>query len=388
MLMPNNFSNLATNLVGKGKTLSNMIGGTKKAHVSFSLDRKKTKGGEDEMMHSGHNDVGPSSGYPSGWHAPYPDAIPAFPLVMNTKNVANPHRWSGSRLLATEIEACRETPISRKDGEPNSKLSQLKDDAADRVMRAVLRIPEDVYSKIDTVWGTIKNDDDSSNKPKTSAATAAFDAKQTKQPVPPNNATSSSEAKTAAIASSGPRHHASPYVPNFLPPFPTDHFSNMANDNLAASMATSAVMGNIVSRTHHNQEKRKSSELTAAPVGGGDDKGNNKRVVPERDVVRRSVIGLGKSVGPTYWGSEWLNDDNDDAVDNAKRSGTTTTSESTLFNAGKLEVCVAPGEGGVRGSPSSLTTKKSGQNSSQVLPLGRASGSRLSKILEGSMNVS
>lgn len=153
-----------------------------------------------------------------------------------------------------------------------------------------------------------------------------------------------------------------PYVPNFFPPFPTDHFSDVANDKLAASVATSAVMGNVLSRMH-KRGKRKSSDI--APDG-------NKQGVSDRDAVRRSVIDLGRAVGPTYWGSVDVNDAGYDVKGMCAK-----LDRSKVSNPGKLEVFVAPGEG----KGSSSAAKKSGPDASQqILPLGRASGSRVRSL--------
>lgn len=376
-------SNNAAPKVGKGKQLSNMNGIEKS--VSFSLDRQHIMGGDGIDTAFSSNNGGPSNDVSSGgWHAPYLDVVPPFPLVTSTENVANPHRLSGTKIplsmhnLATEMEACREIPSSttlRRGGsdDPDSKLARLRDEVADKAMRAALRIPDDVYSTFGTVWGTIRNGDSSSNKKKIGIDGDIKPYADSKM-MPP--AAAASKVKYDAASS---KHHSSepnasasvrmpPYVPNFLPPFPTDHYSDMAKDKLATSIATSAVMGNVLSRMK-NREKRKSSDI--APSDG------IKQVVSERDAVRRSVIGLGKSVGTTYWGSMQLNDD---TVDDGKAGVTKAGSNNS--NSGKVDVSVAPGEGG----DSSSASKKSGQE--KVLPLGRASGSRLAKILEGSMNVS
>jgi hypothetical protein len=378
-LLPNR-PNPATNSiiaapkVGKGKQLANMIG-IEKA-VSFSLDRQHSGTGGDGMDAAlSRNDGGPSNDVSScGWHAPYLDAVAPFPLVTNTEAVANPHRLSGTKIplsmhnLATEMEACRETTSATKPrrgaaDDPDSKLARLRDEVAEKAMRAALRIPDDVYSTIGTVWGSIRNGDDSLNNKKTGDGDVKPRAESKTKP-PANSAS-----KVRFDAASSKQHPSEPnasapvqrppYVPNFLPPFPTDNFSDTADDNLAASMATSAVMGNVLSRMR-NREKRKASEIAS------DD--GVKKGVSDRDAVRRSVIGLGKSAGPAYWGSIRLDSD---AANDGK--GDAPTAGSNIPNTGKLDVSVAPGDG--RGSSSAA--KKSGPDAGQILPLGRASGSRV-----------
>jgi len=368
------------NSVGKGKELSNIIATgstTEKGHVTFALDRRNSKGG----IVSGDGgvlvmNVGDPSLCNIGWNAPYPNTIPAFPLVTNPEVVANPHRWSsGSRILATEIETCRESAATmdnkiqrNNDGPDNNKL---RDEAADRAMRAALRIPDDVFTKIDTVWGMIDNNSSSSltntNQKKISSVatttTATAASNQTILPITKSNQNITIDTVRPTI-----RHHSSPYVPNFLPPYPTDHYSDMASTNLAVSMATSAVRDHFLSRMYHTNrgEKRKSSlDPAVTTSSSSSDKRNN---ISERDIIRRSVIGLGKAVGPKYWGSVNLDDD-DDISNNAAGRDMTMILESTISNPGGVSVELS--------SSSSSSNKKSSQDASQVLPLGRASGSRV-----------
>ncbi|KAL3817650.1 hypothetical protein ACHAXA_001995 [Cyclostephanos tholiformis] len=366
-------SNNAAPKVGKGKQLSNMIGYQKS--VSFTLDHQHTVR-ENGVDTSPSNHGGPSNEVSSiGWRAPYLNAIPPFPLVTNPEDVANPHRLSGTKIpqsmhnLATEMEACRETPLSTKlrkgsADSPDGKLARMRDEVSQKAMRIALRIPDDVYSTIGTVWGSIRNGDDMSNKKKTGIGGDVKPPPDLKTMPPVATASKVKfDAASSKQHSSDPSASTSvrmpPYVPKFLPPFPTDHFSDMANDKLAASMATSAVMSNVLSRMH-KREKRKSSDI--APDGV-------KKDISDRDVVRRSVIRLGRSVGPTYWGSIQLNDD---AEDDEKK--VVTTEGSSISNSGKLDVFVAPGGG----KSSSSVAKKSGLDASQqIMPLGRASGSRI-----------
>ena len=132
-------------------------------------------------------------------------------------------------------------------------------------------------------------------------------------------------------------------------------------------MSTESIMGDVMTRIHHRGQKRKASETNLS----SDSEKKKMNDVTERDSVRRSVIGLGKSVGPSYWGSNWLDNDSGEGQD-AKRSSNNNTNSLS-------GVTVAPGEKG------GASPKKSSSDASQVLPLVRPSGSRLSKILEGSM---
>ncbi|KAL7539861.1 hypothetical protein ACHAXR_010527 [Thalassiosira sp. AJA248-18] len=421
---PNSAANstMATPKAGKGKQLHNMKGNEKT--VSFSLERQKSIGGDPALP----GDVtGPSNndGPAARWHAPYLNSVPSFPLVTSTEDIANPHRLQPNTSLslhdlATEMEACREPPqvkrprrgsASDQDNKASAstKAARLRDQVADKAMRAALRIPDDVFSTMGTVWGSIH--DSSNNKKHASAdggkkpaakksaggddgkaaatSKVKFDSSSKRPPFP--NTGLSEHAANGSTPSQMPS-----YVPNFLPAFPTDEYSDLTRERLSKSVSTSVVMGDVMSRMH-SREKRK-----APPPNEGEKAGVSERA------VRRSVIGLGKSVGPSYWGSKWLENETTEA------SGQSAI-KSNNSNTGKYlsEVTVAPEEGG-----SALAAKKSGSGAPQVAPLGRASGSRvrlfsriftlravedinsnfahnsliyslqLSKILEGSMNVS
>lgn len=385
---------------GKGKQLAHLQQGNEKT-VSFSLDRQLSGvGGDVQNPAVPDDDAGSSNNAMSGrWHAPYPNSIPSFPLVASTEDIANPHRLPGSKIslsmhdFATEMEACREVPSAKrprrgsasehaiKASSAATKAIKLKEEAAEKAMRAALRIPDDVYSTAGTVWGSIQDTNGSSNNKKESGDAdgdkkpRASDSKKSAGGDDGKAATSASKVKFDSSSKqpplpkiSDPAASASAqmpsYVPNFLPPFPTDEYSDMAHDRLATSMSASAVMGDVMSRMH---EKRKASDIT--PAGG------DKAAISERDAVRRSVIDLGRSAGPTYWGSKWLEDDSSEAGG----KGATTNSNNNS-NTGKYlaDVTVAPGEGG---TSSSSTAKKSGPDASQVNPLGKASGMRVRFIL-------
>ena len=351
----------------KGKQLSTM----KERSVSFSLERQRSVGGEgaDPAVPADEPGTPKDVGVDGRWHAPYLSVVPEFPLVSSSEGVANPHRLPGKvslslHGLATETEACRDPPGAKRqrrgsggdlDGGAKSSVVEMalrrREKAADRAMRAALRIPDDVYSTKGTVWGSMKDEAtgagaDGDKKPsgegKAGAASKVkFDPAAKQPPVPPSG-------------SAVPRPS---YVPNFLPPFPTDEDSDLASEKLAAAASTTAVMDDVLSRVH-SREKRKDP-----PPAEGE-----KDAMAERDSVRRSVIGLGKPLGTSYWGA--LDDE-----------GSSSGKGNAATRPDLSGVTVAPGE---RGSGASAA-KKSGPDASQVVPLGRASGSRLSKILEGSM---
>ena len=95
------------------------------------------------------------------------------------------------------------------------------------------------------------------------------------------------------------------------------------------------------------------------------------------------VVALGKknAVGSSYWGSNWLDNETHDGRKLKLKSNNT---------AGQLTVMAGPSSSAASGRASSSSSdtnnKKTGGGTTdaQVVPLTRASGSRVAKILEGS----
>ena len=368
--------------------------------VQFSLERKDSKGVPDGGPGpavtgdiNGSSDI--NVGATGRWHAPYPNTIQAFPVVKNATSIANPHRFTeGSNIslslhdLATEMEACRDIPpaakkarrgsASAKDGSSTvmAKTVRVRDEVADKAMRKALRIPDDVYTTRGTIWGMIQDKNDGSAINRKKEAVADGDkkpaAKKSAKDGKDGKTTTASKVKFDLNASKKTQEEPFPnpgisgriaqempsYVPNFLPPFPTDEYSEMTSNRLSASMSASVVMGDVLTRMHH-REKRKTPPSAAGK--GGD-------IISERDAVRRSLIGLGKPAGSSYWGSSWLENDTNEANRTSKSNNSKT--EQILS-----EITVAEGEG------TAAVAKKPESNAPQVAPLGRASGSEVSSIL-------
>ena len=410
---------LTNNSGGKGKQLSNMAGNpnaanennnNRKRSVSFSVDRQSsnitTDGGimdDGTNMMIDNGSLNNDAVILGRWHAPYLKDISTFPITgPNSEDIANPHRLPGSQIslsmhdYATEMEACRESTttaalkrrgsssgVSDAASSATAKAKKLQADMVEKSMRMALRIPDDVYAKKDMVWGAIKdsNADDDTLMPDTNSKKSAGEkkldgGKATTMAKVKFDPSTKQQSESSLNELSGPQIHRPSYVPNFLPPFPTNEYSDLANERLSASISTSSVMGDVMSRMHHRKEKRKASDISSTSADDNDQK-KKKINSSERDSVRRSVIGLGKkSVGTSHWGSNWLDDDNAEA--GGQGGGTHTKSN----NIGLSDVTGAASveEGG--NTVAAASPKKSNID---VQPLVRASGSRLSKILEGSM---
>ena len=440
--MPSTTTNTTVNTTAltKGKQLPNLGG---ERNVSFSIDRSN----------AGNGAVDNSSGnIGSGrWDAPYLGSLAPFPLVTRADNIANPHRLQGTSAvlslhdLAMEVEACRENGLGindkmglgpltkrpRKGNIVNSESDKSKKtlptidkvngentnnaygiiDAAQSALRASLLIPDDVYSSSETLWGCIYEKDDPLAKNKdavgdggktaTSGASkivvgdnsksspkVTFDASAKAPPID-DNSLKFLNGEQEQGAPPAPTIIMPSYVPNFLPPFPTEYSSELGADGMSSAIASSAIMGEVLSRVSYRRDKRKlrlgelnNASSSLRPIEGKE----AVAATSGRDSVRRSVIGLGKSAGPSYWGSDWLGNDDksmgkkDGTLSSNLPSVTVTTgvlagSELLTANAVMKEVV------------GSSASRKSGLDASQVVPLGRASGSRVSKILEGSMNL-
>ena len=263
------------------------------------------------------------------------------------------------------------------------KAAAIRNEMAERAMRAALRIPDDVYSTMGTNWGSIRKEDGSSTSPfinknvtlqsiaSTSAPAAASKEKHNTYPKPITFSLKNSVVEKPESNATVPMPS---YVPNFLPPYPTDYSPEKHDPMLASSIAAaSSVMGNIVSRLHTREKKRKSSS-NVAPV----DEEHKKSEFPSRDAVRRSVIGLGRSIGPSYWGSNWRDVD---PVDDGRRSSRAIESVTNdTFSNTLLDISAERGTASSSSAMAAATVIAAKKTDGSVAPLSRASGSRVSQV--------
>jgi hypothetical protein len=169
------------------------------------------------------------------------------------------------------------------------------------------------------------------------------------------------------------------YVPNFLPSFPRTEESILS----LPTVPTTAVMSDVMSRISQKRKSPSSSSYNET-VGA----------FAEKSTVRNSLVAFGKKKaavggGPSYyyWGSNWLSGDDDDDNDEIARSCREKLKSNST--AGQLTVTSGPSDSAMSGRSSSDKKKAGGGGTTttadaQVVPLTRASGSRVAKILEGS----
>jgi len=432
--MPESSATLTGTTV-KGKQISNFVsaaaasGGEKS--VSFAGDLQSSFVATNNATNT------PTVGE-GRWNAPYLGQLAPFPLVSSAKSIANPHRMEGTNAvlslhdLAMEVEACRGRglglvgdkkglgPLTKrpKKGSSGGSSSSSKSNgdktnigrslpstaknvtdprfsaeffekaqlAEERAMRAELRIPQDVYFGGDRLWGCIRNNDDSMDTDKDdkedgkkSMSTEAAKSTSSKDVTTKVTFGVSSKAPQTADAFVNSQQKEQdqnkptdiwmpPYVPIFLPAFPPSSSSETGPDGFSSSVAASQIMGKVFDHASYRREKRKLRMSESNPMARGASEGLAElSVVSDSKSLRRSVIGLGKSPGLSYWGSDWLNSY---GADGGKES------RNGLSNINLPAVSVTPG-----------VTGKNGSDPQAVAPLGRASGSRVSKILEGSMNI-
>lgn len=406
---------------------ANVTGSTEK-NVAFTFDRLASVGSGKE-----NDDLSKPKSYSIGgsgrWHAPYLDTVEPFPVISSSRKerISNPHRLGAISKsmhdLASEREACRDSfslpTLKRKTSEGTAdnankggkkskvmtkdgvqEAAQMAEDAA---MREALRLSDGVCLMKDSFyWGCISEKSSSVNKMPSCEAKSAnvtegdkkpgyLLASETKSSVitstkvkfdvstsaskPPTSIASTSDQQNAtrelSVSSSSNTSRKPSYVPNFLPPFPPTQ--EIMEHDRQLSLSASNVLGKVLSSVLGTRDKKKPAMRLQEKLLLG-----NKN---EREEVRQSVIELGKS--SSYWGSGWLNGDENSI-------GPSDVSKS-FYNSIAVAPGSNPGSDGINANANDMkettgATAKKTNTDMQVLPLGRASSSRISKILEGSMN--
>ena len=365
--------------------------------VTFSFNRQASIGSESEGLQK--SAVTLSNGR---WHAPYLDDVAPFPIVPPSRkqSTVNLYRLGNTSKslhdFASEMEACRDTnasrPKMRDSAADSSSLQQKSSDAAagsslkrklsdegsagskmkmtstDLARKAeakatneALRIPDDIIMRKDTFWGCIRQEKDVVAK--TAPISAANPSSTSKVHATKSTLKSKPSKQMTLDKVTIPSKRAPAYVPKFMPPFPPSQ-ENIERDRQLC-VSASKVMGNMLSGVVGSREKRKPTEHTGKPAAENEIK---------KDDVRQSVIELGKSTA--YWGSGW------------QRNETKNDKESSNYSigvkSGKLSGDdIVSTDNVMKESTGSAVSKV---NALKINPLGRASGSRVSKMLEGSMN--
>lgn len=360
---------------GKGKQLPEA------KSVAFNRQDSITPGGGADI-------AAPTGGTTDGvrrWNAPYLGNIKPFPTVSNASQIANPHRLDGSSIplsfhdLATEIEACRDPPNAKRQRtdlakEKKEKAAARQEEEKDVEIRRKHKLPDEIFADRGTIWGVI---DGRSSGAKRRASYARRSSSSIKSNVNVSEPTGDGGVGTYPYAGDD----RPSYVPNFFPAFPSDRTTALVNERLAFKASSSVVMGNVMKRAM-------SREPTLPVVPPADVNGDaaqlEKQETCQRDSVRQALVNLGKkSVGQSYWGSHPFEEEGGGTEEGRP------SSPSKMSTANRLTgIAVATGEGNT-GTPSSSNKKGGGggdANAAQVRTFARASGARVSKILEGSIS--
>jgi hypothetical protein len=394
-----NAANAALSSAATGKQLPRLAAsttpisnnaGTEK-NASFSFDRQNSIGPDNETLRKPTAPFGSSR-----WNAPYLENVDPFPIVSSSRkdSIANPHRLGNSSKsfhdLALEMEACRsvEPTLKRKSSDgtadsgnkkqmvkKNSNVGHLARAAEEMAMREALCMPDTVLTRKENFYWGCFPEEKSADAKAADVTAAKKDDSAKAESKPSSNAPTRVKFDTSSVAKQEQDKGTSAetlisfnkkpsYVPKFMPSFPPSQ-ENMEHDRQLC-VSASKVMGSILSGVGSREKKKPTTHGPSKAATGSR---------TETDDVRQSVIELGRS---TYWGSGWQD-----------KKESTIGQETLTYSIG-----VAPGQLAGEGVASgesvmketSGTAAKTANADLQVNPLGRASGSRVSKILEGSMN--
>jgi len=305
-----------------------------------------------------------------GWDAPYRDEVPEFPLASAT--CANPHRLSADVALSLHSF----TDADQDEDESKNKAQKEED----RVESVLQGIPDDAFTTSAFSWGELdlsgQSDEESKKRGRDDVTNGSFspnkrarvenaaDHKETITAAT-KNATSeeqekenkgadatkeTSTTKTISFAadkqqptSTQQQQKRPAYIPHFYPAFPQTKTSLLGRTIIDAKLNQNTSKTQPSSFASHLEAGSKmrgnpsnSSDATSTPLG-----------------VRSSLVKLGQDGG--YWGSEWDK--------NAATASKTTDTLAVPFGRGR-----------------------DAQPRPAVEPLTKASGSRVSRILEGSLD--
>ena len=354
----------------------------------------------------------------AGWQAPYPDEVPPFPRTSNNSTCANPHPLSSWVGLSLHRGNDAEETNRQVDGNSD-------EDAATETETELKAIPDNAFlhdslSSLSSPWGSLTDTTTTTTQTKASATTATNSKKRkhsaedidavnnnnnnnndsSPAPAQPSkkakttneggNNTAAAKDKdkkgTSSLAdkNNGKKdsssklqqekmgegkaeddgsitvesRHQLPHVPSFYPLPPS-------MERLTTASTAAAGKRNI------RDESRKVLDIMNNASSGSSSSSSGDNILQQQQLdekaitegshkVRSSLVQLESS----YWGSGW----------NDSSSKATTTSNPILA------VPLGRRDGGGE------QQQQQQQQKSTIVPLGRASGSRVSRILEGSMD--
>jgi hypothetical protein len=263
----------------------------------------------------------------TGWSAPYPEEIPAFP-VPSSSRIANPHPLHAPYLH----------------GRPETSADAAETEKSQEKMGEELEeIPDAFFG-----WGDLgakERAPRNEQEPPIAAGSKRKEVTPDKDAEPPRKKIKRSVDGGGEIPAE--QNATALYVPSFYPSFPRSSDS-LARTILDAEGPPFVSAPKTTAASAPKAKAASSSSSSSSPQAGTATDPTLK--------VRSALVQLGQQAGSTYWGSGW------DVPASEKRQ------------ASELAVPVGRSAEAVGPAPQ------------QIVPLGRASGHPVSRILEGSMD--
>ena len=343
--------------------------------------------GDSGDSHGGVGDIGTlGRKRKKGWDAPYPEEVPAFPRASST--CANPHSLparvtGGTTAAAVGSSTYRKVDVDADEADENEQdiLNELEE-LSDKVF---LQYPEAMVSDFgavgDSTWGSI----DGKKIVPGSTSTKDDDSDVEMQPITKKVKLEDGTAKAGkgALRKTGigaftgrkttlggkdetadnPNQKEFSYIPTFYPRPPSKKVVIDDRRTVVDSMDDRQQRLLEQQRTQEQQEQ----QVFASEAIGDDMEGTSMSLRNDMKNnlsggVRSSLIRLGSN---NYWGSGW---------DKASSSATSAPTLSVPMGR-KVSGPSTSGGAGARSTPDD-----------PIIPMSRASGSRVSRVLEGSMD--
>mmetsp|Transcript_23170 Transcript_23170/g.54782 ORF Transcript_23170/g.54782 Transcript_23170/m.54782 type:complete len:571 (-) Transcript_23170:185-1897(-) len=327
-----------------------------------------------------------------GWDAPYPDEVAAFPRASST--CANPHalppRVTGVPSTATSndsVSAYRKVDVDAEEAEENEEEAQNELEALsdDVFLPSAETMDSNMPVVGDSTWGSIggktkrkvdgesdsatKTDDDGDVEMQPASKKVKFEDANAKAD---NAKGDTSSKKGSGVSISGGEGRAKGngetegedeflYIPQFYPRPPSMKVVVDDRRTVVDDMDDRQERLLQQQRTQEQQERQVfASSASDEMLDESSTSLRNTIDINSSKGVRSSLVRMGNN---SYWGSGW-----------DKPSSTTASATSTL--------AVPMGRKIVNSSASSGKAAPE----DPIIPMSRASGSRVSRVLEGSMD--
>ena len=308
------------------------------------------------LMLNGSN----ASSVETGWNAPYPDELEHFPVVSKRGQVANPHPFPEPKLHRRDMNV--ESMLSDDSNEAEQTKAGLND------------MPDFVFEN-ETGWGEFTESITKQPSAHTGDKRSLKTTQDDESKPPAKKKVKMMDGSTAT------REHEHSHaffeelqLPTFYPSIPTPQ-----NDDNRIIVTD----GKIPFDSRKVLPSFKTGATGAASTSSSANEATNQEWDhnnPTRSLVRSALLGrnLENSSGRNsssstsmFWGSSWSGATNR-SIDLVVPSGRPTGSSAT--------------DGSTTGSTSTAGAATTALAAPSIVPISRASGSRVSRILEGSMD--